>query len=107
MAGKLQKKDFAPKRNPKLRLAQKDGMTVGTIDGKSHIAIPDVLLAALALSDGTNTVSEIAYHLVKNTKMTEDEMATGLLSAFELMEKNRFVTFAKPPCKGKRRGGRK
>jgi|GEM_PF-6918203 len=82
-----------PKRNPTLRLFQKDGETFGTVDEISFVAIPDVLLAAIALSDGKNTVSDISFHLVKNTAMTKDEMLSRLSSVFEIMEKNKFVLF--------------
>ncbi len=89
-------KDYSalkPKRNQTLRLFQKDGETFGTVDEISFVAIPDVLLAAIALSDGKNSVSDIAFHLVKNTAMTKDEMLSRLSSAFEIMEKNKFVFF--------------
>lgn len=84
-------RSFRPARNPRLRLFQKDGETFGTIDEKTFIAIPDVLLGALALANGRHTVEEIAFHLVKNTSMPREEMAARLESAFELMEKNGFV----------------
>lgn len=101
MAGKKavpKAKDYSklkPKRNQKLRLFQKDGTTFGTIDESSFVAIPDVLLAAIALANGKNTVSDIAFHLVKNTSMAEDEMVSRLSAIFEIMEKNEFLSFSK------------
>ncbi|MFH0961248.1 MAG: hypothetical protein V1820_01030 [archaeon] len=98
MAVKTKKKhrDYSklkPKRNPALRLFQRDGEPFGTIDEQSFVAIPDVLLAALALADGKNTLDDIAFHLVKNTAMAKEEMLVRLSAVFEVMEKNHFLAF--------------
>jgi hypothetical protein len=81
-----------PLRNSKLKLFQKDGLTFGTVDDKNFIAVPDILLGAIALANGKHTLSDIAYHLVKNTKMPEGEMTAKLSLAFEIMEKNKLVS---------------